>query len=161
MRGHAAPWHSAHRVYLKYSRVVGNRSIVTALCTYLYIYLVTIAMQNINWHYLSILMQAVELTPISTVPLGSPSRGYDVVPVCVFDINQSSLPTPILFLVCLCLYGPFHRISFHKFSWQLSAFSLSSSGLISSILALSTIYNFMKVSLSLDIILCGWLGLKH
>ena len=57
--------------------------------------------------------------------------------------------------VCFCLYGPFNCISFHKFSWQLSAFSLCSSGLISALLVLSTIYLFMKVSLSPDIILCG------
>ena len=63
--------------------------------------------------------------------------------------------------VCLCLYGPFNCISFHKFSRQLSAFSLRTSGLISAFLVLSTIYLFMKVSLSPDIILCGWLGLKH
>ena len=63
--------------------------------------------------------------------------------------------------VCFCLYGPFNCISFHKFSQQLSAFSLCSSDLISVLLALSTIYLFMKVSLSADIILCVWLGLKH
>ena len=69
------------------------------------------------------------------------------------------------FLVCscvyFCLYGPFNCISFHKFSRQLSAFSLCSSGLISALLVLSTIYLFMKVSLSPNVILCGWLGLKH
>ena len=51
--------------------------------------------------------------------------------------------------------GPFNRILFHKFSRQLSAFSLCSSGLISALLVLSTIYLFMKASLSPDIILCG------
>ena len=44
---------------------------------------------------------------------------------------------------------------------QLTAFSLLSSGLISALLVLSTIYLFMKTSLSPDIILCGWLGLQH
>ena len=63
--------------------------------------------------------------------------------------------------VCFCLYGPFHSISFHKFSRTLFAFSLCSSGLISALLVLSTIHLFMKVSLSPDVILCGWLGLKH
>ena len=46
-------------------------------------------------------------------------------------------------------------ISFHKFSRQLSAFSLCSSGLISVFVVLSTVYLFMTVSLSPDIILCG------
>ena len=63
--------------------------------------------------------------------------------------------------VCFCLYGPFKCISFHKFSRQLSAFSPSSSGLTSALLVLSTMYLFMKVSLSPDVILCGLLGLKH
>ena len=49
---------------------------------------------------------------------------------------------------CFCLYGPFNSISLHKFSRQLFAFSLCSSGL-------NTIYLFIKVSLSPNIILCG------
>ena len=60
--------------------------------------------------------------------------------------------------VCFCLCGPFNCISFHKFSRKLSTFSLCSSSLISALLVFSTIYLFMKVSLSSDIILCGWLA---
>ena len=88
------------------------------------------------------------------VPAGSPSRGEDVA-VCVFDINQPSLPTPFLFCFCVyfCFYGPFNCISFHKLSLQLC--------FISALLVLSTVSFFMKVSFSPDIILCGWLGLKH
>ena len=63
--------------------------------------------------------------------------------------------------VCFCLYGPFNFISFHKFSRQLSAFLICSSSLISALMVLSTAYFIMKVSLIPDIILCGWLGLKH
>ena len=80
---------------------------------------------------------------------------------------QRHKPTEIahsfLFYSCIyfCLYGPFNCISFHKFSRQLPAFSLCSSSLHSASSALSTIYLCMKVSLSPDIILCGWLGLKH
>ena len=55
----------------------------------------------------------------------------------------------------------FHGISFHKFSQQLSVSSLCSSGLISALLVLSTTYLFTKVSFSPDVIICGWLGLKH
>ena len=62
---------------------------------------------------------------------------------------------------CFCLYGPFDCISFHKFSRQLSAFSLCSCSLISALWVLSTVYLSIKVSLSPDIIICGWLGLKH
>ena len=57
--------------------------------------------------------------------------------------------------VCFCLYSPFNRISFPTFPRQLCAFSLCSSGLNSALLVLSTIYLFMKASLSPDIILCG------
>ena len=65
------------------------------------------------------------------------------------DINQPSLLTFLILFLCLfCLYGPFSYILFHKFSRQLSAFSLCSSGLISAVLVLSTIYLFVKVSLS-------------
>ena len=57
------------------------------------------------------------------VPTGSPSRGGDV-KVCVFDINQPSLPTPFtLFLYLFLSCGPFTCISFHKFSRKLSVFS--------------------------------------
>ena len=52
-------------------------------------------------------------------------------------------------------YGPFNCISFHKFSRQLSVLSFCSSGLISALLVLSTVYLFMKVSLSPDIIHSG------
>ena len=94
------------------------------------------------------------------VPAGSPSRGGDVA-VYVFDIHQPSLLTPlkkkkkICSCIYFCLYGAFNCILLHKFSQQLSAFSLGSSGLISAFLVHSTIYLFMKVSLSPDIILCG------
>ena len=63
--------------------------------------------------------------------------------------------------VYFCLYGPFNCISFHKFSQQLTAFSLCFSGLISALLVLSAMYLSIKVSLSPDVIPCGWLGLKH
>ena len=84
------------------------------------------------------------------VPAGSPSRGGE-------------LAHSFLFCSCVyfCLYGPFNCISFHKFSRQLSVFWPRSSGLISALPVLSTIYLFMKVSFSPDMILCGWLGLEH
>ena len=47
-----------------------------------------------------------------------------------------------------CSYGPFTCISFHKFSRQCSVFSLWSPHLISALLALSTIYLFLTVSLN-------------
>ena len=60
------------------------------------------------------------------------------------------------FLFCyrvyFCLYGPLNCFSFHEFSRQLSAFSLCSSGLKSASLVLSTIYLFVKVSLSPDVV---------
>ena len=62
--------------------------------------------------------------------------------------------------VCFCLNGSFNCISFYKFSQELSAFSLCSSGLISALLSFQ-LYISIKVSLSPDMILCGWLGLKQ
>ena len=86
------------------------------------------------------------------VPTGSPSCGGDVA-VYVLDIKQPSLP--ISFHSVLVSYDPFIYTLFHKFSRQLSAFSLCSSGLISALLVLSTVYLFMKVFFSSDVILCG------
>ena len=89
------------------------------------------------------------------VPAGLPSRGGEVV-VYVFDINQQSLPTPVLEFVLvsisvfMALSTVFHPVNFFR---QLSAFSLCSSGLSSALLVLSTIYLLMKVSVSPDIIL--------
>ena len=80
---------------------------------------------------------------------------------------QRHTPTELahcFFILFLCLplsLRPFQLYSFHKFSRQLFAFSLCSSGLNSALFVLSTIYLFIKVSLSPDMILCGWLGLKH
>ena len=71
------------------------------------------------------------------------------------------LSISVRFFFVLFFYGAFDCISFCKFSRQLSAFSLCSPGLNSALLVLSTIHLFMKVSLSPDVILCGWLGLKH
>ena len=102
------------------------------------------------------------LTLWEVIPMSSPSHGGDVL-AYVFWHKPTELAYSFLFCscVCFCLYGPLNCISFHIFSQQLSAFSLSSSSLISAILALSTVYLFMKVSLSPDVILCDWLGLKH
>ena len=101
---------------------------------------------------------------LQRVPAGSPSC-FGNVAVYVLDMNQPSLPTPFyFFLESVSVFMALSTISFQKFPQQLSAFSLSSSGLISALLVLSTnywSYLFMKVPLRPDIILCGWLGLKH
>ena len=54
-----------------------------------------------------------------------------------------------------CLYVLFNCMSFRKFFQQLSAFSFCFSGLISALLIFSTIYFFMEVSFSHDIIFCN------
>ena len=97
-----------------------------------------------------------ELVSRMWVPTGSPSLGGDVAHSCP-KLAHSFFSSCVYF----CLYCPFNCISFHKFSRQLSAFSSCSSSLNSALLVLSTLYLFMKVPLSPDIILCGWLGLKH
>ena len=103
----------------------------------------------------------VYLTPAYKFP-GSPSHVGDVT-VYVLDINQPGLPTPfhsvlVSVSVCKALSTKFHSIN------SLDNYSLSHSLLL--VLFLSywsflTICLIMKVSLSPDIILCGWLGLKH
>ena len=101
------------------------------------------------------------------VSTGSPSRGGHIA-VHVFDVNQPSLPTPLYYvLVSISVYDPFNCISFHKFSRQLSAFSLFFRFFRSFVLPVLyppywwSFHLFMKVSFSPDLILCGWLGLKH
>ena len=76
--------------------------------------------------------------------------------------RPTELAHSILFCSCVyfCLYGPFNCISFHEFSRQLSIFSLCCSGLMFALLVTSTIHLFMKDP-SPDVVLCGWLGLKH
>ena len=63
---------------------------------------------------------------------------------------------------CFCLYGLAYTTVFHLINSPAnSLLSHCSSGFNSALLVLSAVYLFMKVSLSPDIILCGWLGLKH
>ena len=93
--------------------------------------------------------------------MGSPSCGGDVT-VYVWH-KPTELAHSFLFCSCVyfCLYGPFNCISFHKFFRHLFVFSLCSCGLSSALLVLSTVYLFMKVFLSPDIIPSGWLGSQH
>ena len=64
--------------------------------------------------------------------------------------DSLSLLSLSVLLTTLCFLSLFSR--------QVSAFSLC---LISPLLVLSTVYLFMKASLSPDTLLCSWLGLKH
>ena len=74
-----------------------------------------------------------------------------------FSRKPTELAHSFSFCSCVyfCLYGPFNCISFFKFSKQLSVFSPCSSGLITTLFVLSTIYLFMKVSFSPDMIPSG------
>ena len=77
--------------------------------------------------------------------------------VYAIDVDQPSLPTTFYsVLVSVSVFMVLSTVfSFLNFSRQLSASALCSSGFISALLVLSSIYLFMKVSLSPDIILCG------
>ena len=100
---------------------------------------------------------------LHTVPAGTPWRSWDVT-VYVLDINQPSLPTPFSSVlvsvpVFMALSSVLHSINYPD-----------NSPLFHSVLPVLFlphwsfqlyIFFFMKVSLSPDIILCGWLGLKH
>ena len=57
--------------------------------------------------------------------------------------------------VSFCLYGPFKCISLHKFSRQTLRFLTLFFRSYFCLIFLSAIYLFLKVSLSLDITLCG------
>ena len=87
--------------------------------------------------------------------MGSSSRGGDI----MVSVLHKPAELAHFFLLCscvyFCLYGPFNCISFHKFSRQLSVSSVCSSGLRSALLVLSTVYLFMKVFFSPDIIPTG------
>ena len=78
-------------------------------------------------------------------PHGLPFTWWGCCGLCLFDINQPSLPTLFFFffyILFVCLFlslWPLICISFHQISQQLSAFSLFSFGLISALLVLSTI----------------------
>ena len=114
--------------------------------------------------------------------MGSPSRTGNVA-VYIFDINQLSLPTA--FYSVLVSVSVFMALSTVSVSMALSTLfrsinspdnsSLSHSVPLvlilsywsfqlcvnSALLVLSSMYLFIKVSLSPDLILCGLLGLKH
>ena len=105
---------------------------------------------------------ACTFCPLS-FPAGSPSRGEDVT-VYFSDINQPSLPTLFFLnsvLVSVYVFMVFSTV-FHSMNSPDNS-PLSHSvllSLISALLILSTVYLFMTVSLSPDIILCGLTGLK-
>ena len=96
-------------------------------------------------------------------PVQCPGSSFPVVPVArglTFTrwglcANELAHIFSFCSCACFCLYGPFNCMSFHQSSRHLSAFSLCSTGLISALLVRSTMYHFMKVSLSPYIILCG------
>ena len=67
----------------------------------------------------------------------------------------------VLFLFCLCLYGPFNCISLNKSSRQFCTFSLCTSRLVSAFLVLSTTYLSYESLPTSDIIHSGWLSSKH
>ena len=78
------------------------------------------------------------------------------------DVNHLSLPTPfysvlVSISVLMALSTVFHSI----ISPDNSPFCDCSCCLISALLALSTVYLFMKVSFSPDIFPSGWLGSEH
>ena len=92
---------------------------------------------------------------ILSVPADLPSRGEDA-DVYVLDINQLSLPTPfysvlVSVFVVMALSTAFHSIT----SPGISTLSHSVLLVFSALLVPSTIYLFMKVFLSPDVIICG------
>ena len=80
----------------------------------------------------------------------------------VFDINHRACP--LLFVLFLCLFVSLWPFPLYCIPWILQTtlcFLTLFFWSLSALVVLSTVYLFMKVSLSPDIILCGWLGLGH
>ena len=95
------------------------------------------------------------------VHAGFPSRRGDVV-AYVKVINQPSLPTQSYsVIVSISVFMALSTVFHSNNSPDDSPISHSVLPVISALLVLSALCIFMKVSFSLDIILCGWLGLKH
>ena len=102
----------------------------------------------------------IRLTPFTEVPAGSP-HGGDVM-TYVWH-KPTKLAHSFLFCSWFCfrLSGSFNCIWFHKFSQQLCFLTLFFRSYFCLIGPFNYISLFMKVSLSPDIILCGWPGLKR
>ena len=113
--------------------------------------------QTVIWDWTYPSLATCRFRMAGDYPAGSPSRGRDVT-VYVWH-EPTELAHSFFFCSCVyfCLFGPFNCIPCHKFSQQPSGFSPCSSSQISVLLVFSTVYSFTKVSLSPDIILCGWL----
>ena len=102
--------------------------------------------------------------------MGSPSHGGEVVVyvkdttstygdvvVYVKDINQLSLPTPFLYSVLVSVFVFIMALStvLHSINSPDSSFFHSSLLVLPALLVFSTVYFFMKVSFSSNIIRCG------
>ena len=91
-------------------------------------------------------------------PHGLTFKRWECCSLCLWH-KPTELAHSFLVCSCVCLYGPLNWISFHKFSWHLFAQFIWS--YFCFIGPFNYTYLFVKVSLSPDIILCGWVGLKH
>ena len=94
-------------------------------------------------------------------PCGLTFIGWGYCNLCFWH-EPTKLACSFLFCSCFyfCFYGPFSYISFHNILWTTLHFLIL---FFWSYLCFIGPFNyfFMKVSFSPDIILCGWLGLKH
>ena len=107
-----------------------------------------------QWHVLEPVYSQLFYIPY-LVPAGSPSRNGDVA-VCVLTWTNRSCP--LLFILSLCLFlslWPF-QLYFIPLILLTAVFSLCSFSPISALLVLSSVYLFMKVSFSPDVIHYGW-----
>ena len=107
--------------------------------------------------------QSLEVFLTVSVPLGGPlpftwRRCYDL------RLTWNNQACPFLFILCLCLFLSLCPYQPYFISWILSTTLRFLTLFFRSylcLLVLSTTFLFMKVSFRSDIILCGWLGLKH
>ena len=134
-----------------------------SLPTYISLFL-SLSLVSEHWSNWTMMITVYDrcLNPSPESPRGLTFTWWGCYGLCLWH-KPTELANSFLFCSCtyFCLYGPFNCISFHKSSRQLSVLSLCSYGLISVLLVLSTVFLFMKVSFSPDVIPSGWLGSKH
>ena len=124
----------------------------------------TVALLSWRWNRLLLMVVAFS-SPYEDLRGGLCPRAYlHVVGMLRFMFLYKPTECAHSFLFCssvyFFLYDPFNWVSFHKFSRQFAAFSLCSSGLLSALSVLSTVFLFVKIFFSPDIILLWLTWLK-
>ena len=129
-------------------------------CVYLVIiiYIITCHWEALRAHFE--MRRSISFFFIIISPRGLTFTWWGCCSLCFWH-KPAELAHSSLFCSCVCLsLSPF-PLYFIPYILPTTLCFLTFSDLIFALLVLSTIYLFRKVSISPDIILCGWLGWKH